>query len=67
MRRTAEIVVIGGGVMGASIAFHLARAGTRGVLVLEKGAVGSGMSRRSGAIVRTHYTSEPPARYSTLS
>ena len=62
MQRTAEIVVIGGGVMGASIAFHLGRAGARGVVVLEKGGVGSGMSRRSGAIIRTHYTNDPEAQ-----
>jgi sarcosine oxidase subunit beta len=67
MHRTAQIVVIGGGVMGASIAFHLARAGARGVLVLEKGTVGSGMSRRSGAIIRTHYTNDPEAQMALAS
>jgi sarcosine oxidase subunit beta len=58
---TYDVVVIGAGVMGASSAFHLARAGAR-VLVLERGAVCSGMTRRSGALVRMHYTNEPEAR-----
>ena len=35
-RRTAEVVVIGAGVMGASVAYHLARRGCRNVLVLER-------------------------------
>lgn len=35
--RSAEVVVIGGGVIGCSIAYHLVRAGKRDVLLLEKG------------------------------
>jgi sarcosine oxidase subunit beta len=56
MKETSDFVVIGAGVMGASIACHLAerRAGT--VTVLEKAAVASGASGRSSALVRMHYT-----------
>jgi sarcosine oxidase subunit beta len=57
----ATVVVVGGGVMGCSIAFHLAERGVQ-VLVLERGTVCSGMTARSGALVRTHYTNEPEAR-----
>jgi sarcosine oxidase subunit beta len=57
----AGVVVVGGGVMGCSIAFHLAERGVD-VLVLERGTVCSGMTARSGAVVRTHYTNEPEAR-----
>ncbi len=57
----ASVVVVGGGVMGCSIAFHLAERGMD-VLVLERGTVCSGMTARSGALVRTHYTNEPEAR-----
>jgi sarcosine oxidase subunit beta len=49
-------VVIGAGVMGASIAFHLAQAGWRDVVVLDKGVAAAGGTGRSGALVRTHYT-----------
>ena len=33
---TAEVVIIGGGIVGASIAYHLAEAGCASVLVLER-------------------------------
>jgi sarcosine oxidase subunit beta len=56
----ASVVVVGGGVMGCSIAFHLAERGVE-VLVLERGTVCSGMTARSGAVVRTHYTNAPEA------
>jgi len=54
--RSADAVVIGGGCMGASAAFHLIRKGLDVVLV-EKGHVGSGATGHSGAIVRQHYES----------
>jgi sarcosine oxidase, subunit beta len=61
-RETAEVVVVGAGAMGCSIAFHLARAGVRSVTVLDKGGICSGMTYRSGALVRLHYTNEHEAR-----
>jgi sarcosine oxidase, subunit beta len=56
----ANIIVIGAGVVGCSLAFHLARAGAR-VRVFDKGAICAGMSARSGALVRMHYTFAPEA------
>jgi sarcosine oxidase subunit beta len=56
----ANVIVIGAGVVGCSIAFHLARAGPR-VRVFDKGAICAGMSARSGALVRMHYTFAPEA------
>jgi glycine/D-amino acid oxidase-like deaminating enzyme len=61
MREGASVVVVGGGVMGCSVAFHLAERGVD-TLVLERGTVCSGMTARSGALVRMHYTNEPEAR-----
>jgi glycine/D-amino acid oxidase-like deaminating enzyme len=61
MVQTADVVVIGGGVNGASIAWALASKGLRSVLV-EKGALASGASGRSSALVRMHYTNEWDAR-----
>lgn len=52
--RRAEVVVVGGGCMGTSIAFHLARRGV-GVVLIEKGHVASGATGHSGALVRQHY------------
>jgi sarcosine oxidase, subunit beta len=60
--RTAEVIVVGGGVIGCSIAFHLTRLGVKDVLVLEKGTVAGQASGRSGALVRMHYSNEPEAR-----
>lgn len=52
---SADIVVIGGGVNGTSIAMHLSRMGAGRVFLLEKGHLAGGASGRSGAMVREHY------------
>jgi sarcosine oxidase subunit beta len=57
-----DAIVIGAGVMGASIAFQLARAGLHRTLVVERRAVCSGNTRKSGALVRMHYSNQPEAR-----
>ena len=54
MSRTADVIVVGAGIQGASLAFHLAGRGAD-VLVLERQAVGSGSTRRASGFVRTHY------------
>jgi glycine/D-amino acid oxidase-like deaminating enzyme len=56
LERTADLVILGAGVMGASIAFHLARRGAGRILVLDKGDVAGGGSGRSSALVRMHYS-----------
>jgi len=58
MPKTADIVVVGGGVNGCSIAYHLARRGTRNVVLVEKGHVASGPTGLSSGVVRQHYTQE---------
>jgi glycine/D-amino acid oxidase-like deaminating enzyme len=55
MTRTADVVIIGGGVTGVSIAFHLAGLGVRRVLVLERRFLASGGTGRSVGIVRQLY------------
>jgi sarcosine oxidase, subunit beta len=57
---TADAVVIGAGVMGASIAFHLARRGLA-VTVVDKGRIAGGATSKSGALVRLHYANRPEA------
>jgi glycine/D-amino acid oxidase-like deaminating enzyme len=52
-----RVVVVGGGVMGASIAYHLAARGAD-VTLLERAALCSGPTRHSTAIVRLHYTQQ---------
>ena len=51
-----DAIVIGGGVIGTSIACHLARFGAGSVLLLERGTLGGGTSAQSSCIVRTHYS-----------
>jgi glycine/D-amino acid oxidase-like deaminating enzyme len=53
---TFDIVVIGGGVIGASVAFHLGQLGADRVLLLEREAIGAGTSAQSSGILRTHYS-----------
>jgi sarcosine oxidase subunit beta len=61
MVQTADVVVVGAGVNGTSIAYALASRGVKTVLV-DKGAVAGGASGRSSALVRMHYTNEWDAR-----
>jgi sarcosine oxidase, subunit beta len=56
---SADVVIVGAGVIGAATAFHLSLLGARDVLVLDRATVGSGMSCRSSALVRMHYTFGP--------
>ncbi len=58
---SANVIIIGAGVVGCSLAFHLARAGAK-VRVFDKGGICAGMSARSGALVRMHYTFAPEAK-----
>ncbi|HEV8614409.1 MAG TPA: FAD-binding oxidoreductase [Methylomirabilota bacterium] len=52
---TASVVIVGGGVTGASIAFHLASLGVRDVRILERHTLASGGTGRSVGIVRQLY------------
>jgi sarcosine oxidase, subunit beta len=58
MAETADIIIIGGGVMGASIAYQLAKQGAGRVVLLERQALATGTTGRSGAIVRQHYSND---------
>ncbi len=52
----AQVVIIGGGVMGASTAFHLAEAGVPDVVLLEKGALAGGSTSKSAGGVRAQFS-----------
>jgi sarcosine oxidase subunit beta len=53
---TASVVIIGGGVMGTSIAFHLADAGVRDVVLLERAELGSGSTSKAAGGVRAQFS-----------
>ncbi len=50
MRTTAEVVIIGGGIQGISLAYHLARQGVTDVRLIEMNTLGSGPSGRSASV-----------------
>ena len=56
MKTTADVVIIGGGVIGTSILFNLGRMGVTDTLLLERDVLGSGSTGRSQAICRMHYS-----------
>lgn len=62
MHETADVVIIGAGVNGASLAYHLAINGVRNVLVLEKQVAATGATGLSSGLVRMHYANEVEAR-----
>jgi sarcosine oxidase subunit beta len=61
MTNTADVLIIGAGVHGASLAFHLAQRGVK-VTVLEKQFVAAGATGRSSGLVRMHYDTEIDSR-----
>lgn len=63
MRDAAEVVVIGGGIMGLSTAYNLAKHhGVRDVVVLEESYLCSGASGRNGGGVRAQWSTEANIR-----
>lgn len=55
MKKSAEIVIIGGGIIGTAIAYNLAKKGMKDIVLLEKGFLASGSTGRCGAGVRSQW------------
>ena len=55
MTLTADIVIIGGGIHGCSLAFHLAAANAGSVILIEKDHIAAGPTGQSGAMIRALY------------
>ncbi len=62
MPERADVVVVGGGCSGTSIALHLARRRAGRILLLERDGIAAGATGRSSALIRQHYTHEALAR-----
>lgn len=56
MEQHYDAIVIGAGVIGSSVAYHLARFGAGKVLVLDRTQIGAGTTSQSSGILRTHYS-----------
>lgn len=54
----AEVVIVGGGVMGTSIAWHLARAGVRDVVLVERDELAAGSTSKAAGGVRAQFSDE---------
>jgi flavin-dependent dehydrogenase len=44
----AKVIIVGGGIVGCSVAYHLAKAGWKEVLLLEQGGIGGGTTWHAG-------------------
>ncbi len=51
LMESARVIVIGGGITGCSVAYHLVRAGWRDVLLIEKGELTSGSTHHAAGLV----------------
>jgi glycine/D-amino acid oxidase-like deaminating enzyme len=65
--QTADVVILGAGVMGCSIAFQLAKRNAGRIVVVDKDHVGHGGSGRSSALVRMHYSFPPEVELALIS
>jgi sarcosine oxidase, subunit beta len=65
--QTADVVILGAGVMGCSIAFQLAKRNACRIVVVDKDHVGHGGSGRSSALVRMHYSFPPEVELALIS
>ena len=64
MEKTADIVIIGGGVIGVSIAYHLALKKAGKIILLEKGQLGEGSTSRCVGGIRTQFSTEINIQFS---
>ena len=62
--KTAEIVIIGAGAVGTSIAYQLARRGQRNVVVIDQDTVGSGTTSKAAGGIRAQFPTETEIRIS---
>lgn len=58
MKKAYDIIIVGGGIIGASIAFEMAKRGHTNILLIEKGHLASGATGRCGAGIRQQWGSE---------
>ncbi|HZR91483.1 MAG TPA: FAD-binding oxidoreductase [Gaiellaceae bacterium] len=55
---SAEVVVVGGGAMGTSVAWHLRELGVEDVVLLERDSLASGSTSKSAGGIRTQFADE---------
>ena len=65
--RTADVVVIGAGAIGCSIAYHLALRGRKDVVVLERETIGSGSTSKAAGGIRVQFGTKVEVEFSLRS
>ncbi len=58
MQHSADIVIVGAGVIGASTAYHLARLGVTNTVIVEMGQPGSGSTSKSASMLSLQFSSD---------
>jgi sarcosine oxidase subunit beta len=62
--KTADIVIIGAGAIGCSVAYHLGQRGQRNVVVLDRGTIGSGTTSKAAGGIRAQFGTEAEIKFS---
>ncbi len=63
MKNQAQIVIVGGGIVGAQIAYHLAKMGRKDIVLVEKGEIASGKSSHAAGLVTQFATAQTMLKF----
>lgn len=64
---SADVVIVGGGIIGVSVAYHLARKGVPRVILLERGMMGEGSTGKCAGGIRTQFSTGINVEFSLVS
>ncbi len=67
MPKRADVVIVGGGIIGVSIAYYLAKNGVHKVVLLEKGVMGNGSTGKCAGGIRTQFSTRINIQFSLIS
>jgi len=62
--QSADVVIVGAGAIGCSIAYHLARRGQRNVVVVERATIGAGSTSKAAGGIRAQFATELEIQFS---
>jgi sarcosine oxidase subunit beta len=68
MKSTAEVIIVGGGIVGSAIAFYLEKLGMKDVVIIEKDRfIGAGATAKCAGGIRAQFSSEVNIKISLMS
>jgi sarcosine oxidase subunit beta len=65
VKQSAEIVIVGAGIMGCAIAYSLAERGVKDIVVLERDEIGRGATADAAGGIRQQFSTETNVRLAT--